>query len=122
MSKKGMPAQVKPLAMKPIGILGGGQLARMMVLRAQEMGLQVAVLSENANDPAALVATLWQKGALDHPQSLTKFVRSCSVVTFESEFLNAELLADIERGAGVSILPRPDDMFILQDRLSQKTL
>lgn len=108
--------------MKPVGILGGGQLARMMALKAHEMGLPIAVLSENQNDPAAQVTALWRKGLLNDRATLLNFLRSCSVVTFESEFMDAELLSELESESGTPIFPKPDDMSKLQDRLTQKEL
>jgi len=108
--------------MKPVGILGGGQLARMMALKAHEMGLPVSVLSENQKDPAAQVTALWRKGPLNDRASLLNFLRSCSVVTFESEFMDADLLSELERESGTPIFPKPVDMAKLQDRLTQKEL
>lgn len=113
---------VDPGAMKPIGILGGGQLARMMALKAHEMGLPIAVLSEKANDPAAQVTPLWRQGSLNDPDSLLAFLKACSTVTFESEFMDAELLAKLELESGTPIFPQPKEMARLQDRLSQKEL
>lgn len=108
--------------MKPIGILGGGQLARMMALKSHEMGLPISILSEKTDDPAAQVAQKWVQGKLDDSKTLEAFLRSCSVVTFESEFLDAELLERLEKRTGTPILPRPQDMRLIQDRLSQKVL
>lgn len=108
--------------MKPIGILGGGQLARMMALKAHEMGLPVAVLSEKPTDPAAQVTSLWRAGSLSSRAVLENFMRECSLVTFESEFMDARLLEELEASTGTQVLPRPNDMARIQDRLSQKTL
>jgi 5-(carboxyamino)imidazole ribonucleotide synthase len=107
---------------KPLGILGGGQLARMMALKAHEMGLPVAILSENADDPAAQVAPLWIKGKLDDPKTIEAFLRKCAVATFESEFLDAELLEKARKKTKTPIFPRPREMAKLQDRLTQKQL
>ena len=120
--KKGIGERVQPLNMKPVGILGGGQLARMMALKAHEMGLKISVLSENESDPAAQVASLWTRGSLKDRASLLGFLQSCSVVTFESEFMDARLLADLERESGTPIFPNPGAMELLQDRLTQKEL
>ena len=108
--------------MKPVGILGGGQLARMLVLKAHDLGIPISVLSENPADPAAQVTALWVQGRLDDRKSLRDFIKRCSVVTFESEFLDAGVLADIQKETQVPIYPRPQDMATVQDRLTQKTL
>lgn len=104
-----------------LGILGGGQLARMLALKAHDMGIPVSVLSESESDPAALVVKDWHQGRLDDAKTLKAFIDTCTVVTFESEFLNAELLAEISRGED-KIFPRPEIMKLVQDRLTQKHL
>ena len=107
---------------KPLGILGGGQLARMLALRAHEMGIPVAVLSESESDPAAQVTNLWTKGKLSDRATLKAFLKKCRLATFESEFLDAELLEKLEQETGTQIFPKPSDMRLIQDRLSQKTM
>lgn len=107
---------------KPIGILGGGQLARMLALKAHELGLPVSILSEKADDPAAQVVRSWIQGSLKDRKTLRAFLTSCSVVTFESEFLDADVLAELEKETGIPIYPRPSAMAAVQDRLSQKNL
>ena len=108
--------------MKPIGILGGGQLARMLALEAHRLGLPVAVLSPNENDPARAVAGTWIQGDPNSPKALAKFLPLCSSVTFESEFYDADVIAAASRQSGVSVWPNPKLMGSLQDRLSQKNL
>lgn len=107
---------------KPLGILGGGQLARMLALKCHELGLPVAVLSASRFDPAAQVVSDWREGDLIDAKSLAAFLKSCSVVTFESEFMNAELLATLSKKTGVDVFPPPSLMGALQDRLTQKML
>lgn len=115
-------ANVFKSATQPLGILGGGQLARMMALKAHELGVPVAILSERGDDPAAQVIAHWHQGDLKDPSALERFLKSCSVATFESEFLDAELLAKLARKTGVEIFPRPHDMALIQDRRTQKEL
>jgi 5-(carboxyamino)imidazole ribonucleotide synthase len=118
-SKKPLLRALEP---KPIGILGGGQLARMLALKAHELGLKISILSENADDPAAQVAPLWQRGSLSSKQDLGNFLKTCRLATFESEFLDAGLLAALELETKTPILPRPADIGLIQDRLTQKQL
>jgi 5-(carboxyamino)imidazole ribonucleotide synthase len=114
--------QQAPLKMKPFGILGGGQLARMLALKCHELGLPTAIYSASADDPAAQVVKDWRKGSLADKRALESFLKSCSVVTFESELMNAELLNDLSKRAGTEIFPSPTLMGALQDRLTQKML
>ena len=108
--------------MKPIGILGGGQLARMLVLEAHRRGLPVAVLSPSASDPAREVTGHWVKGDPDKASDLQAFMEKCSVVTFESEFYNAEVIKTASKATGIPVHPNPSLMGRLQDRLTQKQL
>jgi 5-(carboxyamino)imidazole ribonucleotide synthase len=110
------------LAGRSLGILGGGQLARMLALRAHDLGIEARVFCENASDPAAQVVRHWSPGSLNDPAQLEAFLRTCDVVTFESEFLDAALLARLQKRAGCAIYPRPAHMAVVQDRLSQKRL
>jgi 5-(carboxyamino)imidazole ribonucleotide synthase len=119
----GKPTQLKPaLTIKPLGILGGGQLARMLALKCHELGLPVAIYSASPDDPAAQVVKDWRKGDLSEPQGLSEFLKSCSVVTFESEFMDAKILTELSKKSGTEIFPSPTLMGALQDRLTQKML
>ena len=70
--------------MKSIGILGGGQLARMLALAAHPLGLRCRVYDPAENPPAAAVAP-HVRGAFDDPEALGTFLASCDVVTYELE-------------------------------------
>lgn len=108
--------------MKPIGILGGGQLARMLVLEAHRLSLPVAVLSPHESDPARIVTGNWVQGDPMKRRDLLRFMSQCSSVTFESEFFNAELIGDVMKETQVPVWPEPRVMGLLQDRLTQKNL
>lgn len=113
-----------PMTFKPgfkIGILGGGQLARMLVLAAHRMGIEPHVFSEFSNDPAAQVTAYHHQGRMDNPSALAKFVSAMDLVTFESEFLDADILSRINKKQK-KIFPKPELMGQLQDRKSQKEL
>jgi 5-(carboxyamino)imidazole ribonucleotide synthase len=104
------------------GILGGGQLARLLALAAHDLGLQVHVLCANADEPAAQVVRHCHIGSTDRVSDIQKFLKQVDIVTFESEFLNAELLERLSKKTRVPIFPAPKLMGELQDRLSQKRL
>lgn len=94
----------------------------MMALEAHAMGIPVAILSEHKDDPAAQVTSLWTKGKLDDRKALSRFLKSCSLVTFESEFMDAGLLEEVSLETETDVFPKPQHMAALQDRLSQKRL
>lgn len=106
---------------KSIGILGGGQLARMLALKARQMGLHTIVLSEKISDPAAKVANRWIKGKISSPKDIRKISKICDVITFESEFIPAELLGRaLATNRTTKIFPNLDCLGHIQDRLLQK--
>lgn len=103
-----------------VGILGGGQLARMLALAGAQMGLEVHILSEKADDPAAQVVRHWHQGDPKKSRDLQEFMSLVDLVTFESEFYSGEQLGEIQTRTKTPILPDPAVMSVLQDRLSQK--
>jgi 5-(carboxyamino)imidazole ribonucleotide synthase len=105
-----------------LGILGGGQLARMLALSAHKWGVEPWIYSENPNDPGRQVSSFGATGKLDDAVALKKFLSQVDIATFESEFLNAPMLAELQKSTGTPISPSPEIMGLFQDRLSQKQL
>jgi 5-(carboxyamino)imidazole ribonucleotide synthase len=104
-----------------IGILGGGQLARMLLLSAHPLGLGVSVFAAGDRDPAAQVSGRTFLGSMEDRGDLRKFLAHLKHVTFESEFVDT---AKLERcvPAGLNIFPRLEVIESIQDRLTQKRL
>lgn len=119
-----MPSSIqnKSIADLNIGILGGGQLARMLTLRGFELGAKVHIFSEHPEDPAAQVTRYWHQGKADSKSELRAFFRDVRVATFESEFMDTDLLTELSLEANVPVYPRPSLMAEIQDRFLQKTL
>lgn len=104
-----------------IGILGGGQLARMMLLEANRMGMDCWVMSENPDDPAAQVTNKWTQGNIKKLPEVLKFAQKVDLLTFESEFVAPSILQKfIDKK--ISCFPKAKHMLAWQDRLSQKEL
>jgi 5-(carboxyamino)imidazole ribonucleotide synthase len=110
----------KSHAEKTIGILGGGQLARMMILKAHDLGLQAHVLSNHESDPAAQVTRNWVQGSPDSADDLKKFLEKVDLVTFESEFYDPKKLQKAADLNPAQFLPHLKNLALLQDRLLQK--
>lgn len=102
------------------GILGGGQLARMLALKGHEMGLEIHVLSPDSGDPAAQVVRHHHPGSPTDEKALRTFFKHVDLVTFESEFMDASALERLSDETRVPVRPRPSLMAMLQDRLTQK--
>lgn len=103
-----------------IGFLGGGQLARMMALAAAPLGVEPWVLSPHKTDPAAQVTAFWMQGDPNNLRDLKQFFNKVDVVTFESEFFEADLMIKASQAARVKVFPRPQVMAKIQDRWTQK--
>lgn len=101
---------------KKIGILGGGQLASMLTHSAQNLGHRVSVYSPSAADPAATLADSHTQGSLSDLEQIENWIKTCDVVTFESEFTD---LGDLK---AKNVHPSNKIMGLIRDRLSQKKL
>ncbi|AEM50693.1 5-(carboxyamino)imidazole ribonucleotide synthase [Stenotrophomonas maltophilia] len=102
-----------------VGILGGGQLARMMVLAGAPLGLRFELYDPAADACSGPLAPL-TVGAFDDRQALADFAAKVDVVTFDFENVpadSAQFLAD-----RVPVYPPPAALAVAQDRLSEKTL
>jgi 5-(carboxyamino)imidazole ribonucleotide synthase len=105
-----------------IGLLGGGQLARMLAEQALRLGLTPVVFADSANAPAAQVCREIHVGSLEDYEALSRFFDDVDVVAFENEFVDTELLADAAAEAEMSFVPSLDAIATLQDKLKQKRL
>mgnify|MGYP000057630474 CR=1 FL=1 len=103
-----------------IGILGGGQLARMLCLKGHELGEEVHILSEKKEDPAAQVTPNWHQGSYHDKAQLIKFINQVDLITFESEFVDCQFLKKI--ASHKVFHPSLDNLLQFQDRWTQKNL
>jgi 5-(carboxyamino)imidazole ribonucleotide synthase len=104
-----------------IGIIGGGQLGRMMVMAARRMGCAVSVIDPTPDCPAGQVADQQIVAAFDDQQAMRSLVESCDVTTFEIETIDVTGLIEME-SAGHAIYPSPTLLAQLQDKLLQKQM
>ncbi|AXI45370.1 5-(carboxyamino)imidazole ribonucleotide synthase [Sulfitobacter sp. SK012] len=101
-----------------IGILGGGQLGRMLSAAAARLGLRCHIFEPGANPPAADVAHALTTASYDDAAALAAFAKSVDVVTFEFENIPTSALDVIE--ALVPIRPNREALRVSQDRLTEK--
>jgi 5-(carboxyamino)imidazole ribonucleotide synthase len=101
-----------------IGILGGGQLGRMLSVAAARLGYRTHIFEPAANPPAADVAHRVTTAPYDDAQALSDFARSVSIVTYEFENVPATALDLIE--AMRPIRPSRRALATSQDRLAEK--
>ncbi len=101
-----------------LGVLGGGQLGRMMALAARRMGYRICVLDRDPRCPTGQIADEVVVGSLDDVDAARRVAARSSVVTLDTEHVPAEVLAQVAEVTPV--LPRPDVLATIQDRAVQK--
>jgi 5-(carboxyamino)imidazole ribonucleotide synthase len=111
------PAPIPPGA--TIGILGGGQLGRMLGFAARALGYRVAVMDPDPDCPAASVADRVVVAAYDSAEGAVELARGCAVVTYELEHVDAALVDAVE-AAGVPVRPGAFALRMTQDRLAER--
>ncbi len=102
-----------------IGIVGGGQLAKMTALPAMELGCEVVILERTENTPASCLAADIFYGDWDDPVNLLKLADKVDVVSLENEFVDANALKALE-DAGHLLYPSSKTIGMVQDKLIQK--
>lgn len=109
------------LALQPgttLGVLGGGQLARMWSHAAQSMGYRTAVLDPDVHSPAGLISHVHVPTAYLDPQGLARLASECQAVTTEFENVPAQALAQLQ--AHLPVSPSPAAVQVAQDRALEK--
>jgi 5-(carboxyamino)imidazole ribonucleotide synthase len=101
-----------------IGVLGGGQLGRMMAVVARQMGYRIVVLDPSPRCPTAQVADGVVVGALDDTDAARHLAAQVDVITLDTEHVPATLLAELE--AITPVRPGASVLRTIQDRLVQK--
>lgn len=102
-----------------IGIIGAGQLGRMLALAGYPLGLRFVFLDQSEDAPGAQLGPL-VKGAFDDPERLAELARNVDAVTFEFENVPVDAIRKI--AATKPFQPPPNALGASQDRLDEKTL
>jgi 5-(carboxyamino)imidazole ribonucleotide synthase len=101
-----------------IGILGGGQLGRMLAMAARAMGYRIAVLDPDPRCPSAPFADLVVIGGYDDVDAALRLAEASDVVTYELEHVAASVVEAIE--ARVPVRPGRQPLLVTQDRLAER--
>ena len=102
-----------------IGIVGGGQLGRMLAMAAAQLGYKCHIYAPDESPPAAEVAARFTRGAWDDEEKLAAFGRSVDVATYEFENIAAAPLAAL--AAEAPLHPPPRALATAQDRVIEKS-
>jgi 5-(carboxyamino)imidazole ribonucleotide synthase len=101
-----------------IGIIGGGQLGRMLAMAAARLGYRTVILEPQSRCPAAQLANDQVTGAYDDPQALAELAGRCNVVTYEFENVPVQAAATLDET--LPVFPPPKALQVSQDRLVEK--
>ncbi|MCY0096540.1 5-(carboxyamino)imidazole ribonucleotide synthase [Hoeflea ulvae] len=103
-----------------IGIIGGGQLGRMLAMAAARLGYKTIILEPDIHAPAAQVANSQIVASYDDPEALEQLAEFCDVVTYEFENVPVAAVQWLE--AHVAVRPGSKALEVAQDRLLEKTM
>ena len=101
-----------------IGIIGGGQLGRMLAMAAARLNFRIIVLEPQSDCPAAQLASEQIVAPYDDPDALDALARACQLVTYEFE--NVPVAAAERLQQSVPVYPPPKALEVAQDRLTEK--
>lgn len=102
-----------------IGVLGGGQLGRMLQQKALDFGLDLAFIDPDGNAPCKHVSARFFKGDFKDYQTVYDFGKNREIITIEIEHVNVKALEQLE-SEGVKVYPQPRCIKIIQDKGLQK--
>ncbi|HIW98925.1 MAG TPA: 5-(carboxyamino)imidazole ribonucleotide synthase [Candidatus Nesterenkonia stercoripullorum] len=102
-----------------VGVLGDGQLARMMAPAAIELGIELKLLAGSPESSAAQVIAESTPGDYRDADAVVRFARGLDVVTFDHEHVPADVLAALE-AEGIAMHPKPAALTYAQDKLRMR--
>ena len=102
-----------------IGIIGGGQLGKMILSESNRMSLNTSVLDSNKNSPCKNLTNNFIVGDLNNYNDVLEFGKKCDIITFEIEHINVDALTQLQK-LGKKVYPKPETLSIIQDKSKQK--
>ncbi|MFS7939366.1 putative phosphoribosylaminoimidazole carboxylase [Helianthus anomalus] len=112
-------APIHGLSETVVGVLGGGQLGRMLCQAASQMSIKVNILDPMANCPASSVSNYHMVGSYNDSAKVEEFAKSCGILTVEIEHVDADTLEKLQK-QGVDCQPKASTIRIIQDKYLQK--
>jgi len=102
-----------------LGILGGGQLGRMLLQASIDLNLHTLILDPDPDAPCKYLCQEFYQGSFADFETVYQFGKKCSVLTIEIEHVNVEALFKLQE-EGVLVYPQPEAIQIIQDKGKQK--
>jgi len=110
---------MKSITQTRLGILGGGQLGRMLIQEAINYNISISILDPDPDAPCKNICEHFKIGALDDYETVYNFGKNLDLITIEIEKVNIEALEDLEK-EGVKVFPQPRIIRLIQDKGLQK--
>ena len=102
-----------------LGVLGGGQLGRMLIQAANDLNIHIHCLDPDPNAPCSEIAHSFSCGSLTDFNTVLNFGSDKHLITVEIENVNVEALVELEK-KGVKVFPQPNVLKLIQDKGLQK--
>ena len=102
-----------------IGILGGGQLGRMLVKSGMDYGLDFKAMDPDAEAPIRKYLHEFTQGKITDYQAVKEWGKDCNLITVEIENVNTEALKDLQE-QGITVFPQPEIIELIKDKAEQK--
>ncbi|WBX77213.1 5-(carboxyamino)imidazole ribonucleotide synthase [Tenacibaculum ovolyticum] len=102
-----------------LGVLGGGQLGRMLLTETQKLDIYTVILDSNAEAPCAQICNEFHQGDLFDFDTVYNFGKKVDVLTIEIENVNIDALDKLE-AEGLTIYPKPSNLRVIQNKALQK--
>ncbi len=102
-----------------MGVLGGGQLGRMLIQEAINYNLQISVIDPDENAPCKNLAHEFRQGSLTDYETVLAFGRQCDLVTIEIENVNTEALSQLQE-EGITVYPQANIIKLIKNKVEQK--
>ena len=102
-----------------LGILGGGQLGRMLLTETQKLDIYTVILDKSEDAPCAQICNEFHQGDLLDFDTVYNFGKKVDLLTIEIENVNIDALDQLEK-EGLPIYPKPSNLRIIQNKAQQK--
>jgi len=109
----------QPQQVKRVGVIGGGQLAWMMVGAAEKLGVELVIQTPHATDPAVAFAANTIFAPIEDAAATAELATHCDVITFENEFIDLEALQPLVK-QGICFRPSLEALAPLLDKYDQR--
>lgn len=104
---------------KRIGIIGGGQLGKMMILDAKRLGFHVATLDPSPACPSHSISDELVVASFDDTEAIRSLAERCDVITYEFEHIHVDILLELEK-EGHAVYPTAASLAVIQNKYDQK--